>query len=68
VPVEEPSTASNSDVDTHNWDVGFTPMTGHRQPRRHFRKVPNCDIGKPQEGDRLLPNKKPPEGGSQIQT
>jgi hypothetical protein len=25
VPVEEPSTASNSDVDTHNWDVGFTP-------------------------------------------
>jgi hypothetical protein len=25
---------SNSDVDTHNWDVGFTPMSGHRQPGR----------------------------------
>jgi hypothetical protein len=24
----------NSDVDTHNWDVGFTPMSGHRQPGR----------------------------------
>jgi hypothetical protein len=25
---------SNSDVDTRNWDVGFTPMSGHRQPGR----------------------------------
>jgi hypothetical protein len=28
------SIGSNSDVDTHNWDVGFTPMSGHRQPGR----------------------------------
>jgi hypothetical protein len=31
VPVEEPSTASNSDLDAPKREVRFAPINGHRQ-------------------------------------
>src|SRR5258706_12585700 len=40
-PPRHISTLPNSDGDTRNRDVGFTPMSGHRQPGRSGPKSAN---------------------------
>jgi hypothetical protein len=63
VPVEEPSTASNSEVELCNADFRFTPQSRH--PAAGLASPESAKGG---SGGRKLRDEKPPEGGSQIQT